>query len=64
MTLIPIGSPDERTAILRLWDQRQDTSTIGKLINRQEYYVEQQLHVALDLRRGMKSLSKKKKARK
>lgn len=53
--LLKIGSSDERQAILQLWDQKQDTQTIGQLINRAEWYVEQQLHIALDLRRGIKA---------
>lgn len=52
--LLKIGSSDERQAILQLWDQKQDTLTIGQLINRSEWYIEQQLHIALDFRRGMK----------
>lgn len=52
--LLKIGSSDERQAILQLWDQKQDTLTIGQLINRSEWYIEQQLHIALDLRRRMK----------
>lgn len=46
---------DDRSAILTLWDQKQDTETIGQLINRHEWYVEQQLHIALDLRRAIKA---------
>lgn len=53
--LLEHGSSDERTAILKLWDQKQDTWQIGKLLSRSEYYIERQLHMALDLRRAVKT---------
>lgn len=52
ISMIPIGSPDERTAILRLWDQHQDTFNIGRLLHRAEEYIERQLHIALDRASG------------
>lgn len=53
--LLENGSSDERKAILKLWDQKQDTWQIGKLLSRTEYYVERQLHIALDLRRAVRT---------
>jgi hypothetical protein len=51
--LIGLGTSDERAAILKLWDQKQDTWIIGKLLSRPEFYVERQLHMALDTRRAV-----------
>lgn len=53
--LIGNGTADERAAILKLWDQKQDTWQIGRLLGREENYIERQLHVALDIRRGVRS---------
>lgn len=53
--LIGHGTSDERAAILKLWDQRQDTQQIGMLLSRPEYYIESQLHQALDMRRAVRN---------
>lgn len=53
--LLEGGSQDERSAILKLWDQKQDTWQIGRLLNRPEFHIERQLHLALELRRAVKS---------
>ena len=45
---------EERQAILKLWDQRQDTWQIGRLLRRPEHHIERQLHVALDTRRAVR----------
>lgn len=49
-----LTGPEERQAILKLWDQRQDTWQIGRLLCRPERYIERQLHVALDTRRAVR----------
>ena len=54
-TVSGFGSPEERSAILKLWDQRQDTWNIGRLLQRHEHYIERQLHLALDLRRAVQN---------
>jgi len=54
--LIGNGTPDERAAILKLWDQKQDTWQIGRLLGRHESYIERQLHIALEIRRGIRSI--------
>lgn len=53
--LLGNGTSDERTAILKLWDQKQDTWQIGMLLSRPEYYIERQLHLALDTRRSVRN---------
>ena len=45
---------EERQAILKLWDQRQDTWSIGRLLQRKEHHIERQIHVALDTRRAVR----------
>ena len=50
-----MGSPEEREAILRFFDQGQDTWQIGRNLRRHESYIERQLHIALDTRRAMKA---------
>lgn len=53
--LLGSGTSDERAAILKLWDQKQDTWQIGQLLSRPEYYIESQLHQGLDLRRAVRN---------
>lgn len=56
MSGLGFGTKDEREAILKLWDQKQDTWQIGRLLGREENYIERQLHLALEIRRGIRSV--------
>jgi hypothetical protein len=55
MSLVGMGTSDERLAILKLWDQKQCTWQIGRMISLHESYVERELHIALEIRRGIRS---------
>ncbi len=56
MPFLEAGTSEERKAVLKLWDQKQDTWQIGRLLRREEYYIESILHLVLDKRRVVRLL--------
>ena len=49
-----LNAQEHRQAILKLWDQHQDTWQIGRLLRRPEHQIERELHRGLKLRRAVK----------